>query len=145
MTFPMPALSPPATSPSIFVSEKSSDGSRAAFSLKAVGMEYESDPTDSDHESIYDAGAGPSSALLEQSVECCIVATFTKELGIPCWNPDCSQWYPVPDPSTVPYPSRESGPPVALHRALVQAECTAPLMEIHPDRTMTFVLHPRRP
>ena len=52
-------------------------------------MEYDSDPSDSDDESMYDAGAGPLPDPMEDSVGCCIVATFSKELGIPRENPDC--------------------------------------------------------
>ena len=70
--------------PRSFLSGKSLDGSRAAFSLGTVGMENESDPPDSDDESIYDPAAGPSPNPVEDNLEFCIVATFTKELGIPC-------------------------------------------------------------
>ena len=44
-------------------------------------------------------------------MECCIVATFTDESGIPCQNPDCHRYIPNPHPSSIPDPSRESGPP----------------------------------
>ena len=84
------------------------DGSRAAFSLEAIGKEYESNPPDSDDESICDLDDpdGP-----EDGVECCIVATFSEELGISCQNPDCPRYIPIPHPSSVPERSRESGPP----------------------------------
>ena len=88
------------------------DGSRGAFSLEAsysaIGMEYESDPPDSDDESICDLDDPDGS---EDGVECCIVATFSEELGIPCQNPDCPRYIPIPHPNSVPDPSRESGPP----------------------------------
>ena len=88
------------------------NGSRGAFSLEAsysaVGMKYESDPPDSDDESICDLDDPDGQ---EDGVECCIVATFSEELGIPCKNPDCPRYIPIPDPSSVPDPSRESGPP----------------------------------
>ena len=74
-------------------------------------MEYESDPTDSDDESMCGLVGNPSPHRLEESVECCIVATFTQELGIPCQNPDCPTYQPIPHPSSIPDPSRESGPP----------------------------------
>ena len=47
-------------------------------------MEYESDAPDSDDGSIcnLDYPDGP-----EDDVECCIVATFSEELGIPCQKP----------------------------------------------------------
>ena len=51
-------------------------------------MEYESDPPDSDDESIGRLGWNPSPDPLEDSVDCCIFATFTEESGIPCQNPD---------------------------------------------------------
>ena len=73
-------------------------------------MEYESDPPDSDDESICGLGWNPSPDPLEDSVECCIVATFTEELGIPCQNPDCHRYQPIPHPSSIPFPSKESGP-----------------------------------
>ena len=71
-------------------------------------MEYESDPPDSDDECICDLDDpdGP-----EDGVECCILATFSEELGIPCQNPDCPMYIPIPHPSSVPDPSRESGTP----------------------------------
>ena len=71
-------------------------------------MEYESDPADSDDESICDLDHPDGS---EDGVECCIVATFSEELGIPCQNPDCPRYIPIPHPSSVPDPSLESGPP----------------------------------
>ena len=101
---------PSGYAPRSFLSGKSLDGSRAAFSLEVEGMEYESDPPDSDDESIY-TGAGPLSDSPEDSRECCLVATFTEELGIPCQNPDCPQYNPIPHPNSVLDPSRESGPP----------------------------------
>ena len=67
-------------------------------------MEYESDPPDSDDD--LDDPHGP-----EDDVECRIVATFSEELGIPCQNPDCPRYIPIPHPSSVTDPSRESGPP----------------------------------
>ena len=101
--FPHAAAEPPS-----FLKENSLDGSRGAFSFEAVGMEYQSDPRDSDDESIclLDDPEGP-----EDSVECCIVGTFSEQLGIPCQNPDCPMYIPIPHPSTVPDSSRESGPP----------------------------------
>ena len=74
-------------------------------------MEYESDPLDSDDESIGRLGGNPSPDALEDSVEWCIVATFTEESGIPCQNPDCPRYIPIPHPSSIPDPSQESGPP----------------------------------
>ena len=74
-------------------------------------MEYESDPPDSDDESICRLGGNPPPDPLEYSVECCIVATFTEESGIPCQNLDCPRYIPIPHPSTIADPSRESGPP----------------------------------
>ena len=65
-------------------------------------MEYESDPPDSDDESICDLDDPDGS---EDGVECCIVATFSEELGIPCQNPDCPRYIPIPHPSSVPDPS----------------------------------------
>ena len=62
-----------------FLSGKSLDGSRAAFSLKALGMQYESDPRESDDGSICNLGGCPSPDPLQDSVHCCIVATFTKD------------------------------------------------------------------
>ena len=59
-------------------------------------MEYESDPPDSDEESICDLDDPDGS---EDGVECCIVATFSEELGIPCQNPDCPRYIPIPHPS----------------------------------------------
>ena len=99
---------PSGYAPRSFVKENSLDGSRGAFSFDAVGMEYESDPPDRDDESICDLDdpEGP-----EDSVECCIVATFSEELWIPCQNPDCPMYIPIPHPTSVPDPSRESGPP----------------------------------
>ena len=93
-----------------FLSGKSLDGSRGAFSLEAEGVEYESDPPDSDDESTYDRGVGQWLHPLEDSVECWIVETSTKELGIPCQNPDCPQYHPDMGYS-IPDPGRESGPP----------------------------------
>ena len=78
---------------------------------QAVGMEYESDPPDSDDESICGLGGHPSPDPLKDSVECCIVATFTEELGIPCQNPDCRRYQSIAHPSSIPDPSRESGAP----------------------------------
>ena len=75
---------PSGYAPRSFLSGKSLDGSRAAFSLEAVGKEYESDPLDSDDESICNLRGCPSPHPLEDNAECCIVATFTRELGIPC-------------------------------------------------------------
>ena len=65
-------------------------------------MEYESDPPDSDDEYIcnLDHPEGP-----EDSVECCIVATFSEELGIPCQDPDCPMYIPIPHSNSVPDPS----------------------------------------
>ena len=74
---------PSSYAPRSFLSGKSVDGSRADFSLEALGMEYESSPPDSDDESICNLGGCPSPDPLQDSVECCIVATFTKELGNP--------------------------------------------------------------
>ena len=78
---------------------------------RAVRMEYECDPPDSDAESTCRLGGNASPDPLEDSVECCIVATFTEELGIPCQNPDCPRYIPIPQPSSIPDPSRESRPP----------------------------------
>ena len=85
--FPHAGPEPSGYAPRSFLKGNSLDGSTAAFSFEAVGMEYESDPPDSDDESICDLDdpEGP-----EDSVECCIVATFSEELGIPCQNPDCA-------------------------------------------------------
>ena len=91
-----------------FLKGNSLDGSRGAFSLEAIGMEYESDPPDSDDESICDLD-DPDAP--EDSVECCIVVTFSEELATPCQNRDCPMSIPIPHPSSVPDPSRESGPP----------------------------------
>ena len=83
--FPRAGPEPSGQAPRSFLKGNSLDGSRAAFSLEAsysvIGMEYESDPPDSDNESICDLDDpdGP-----EDGVECCIVATFSEELGIPC-------------------------------------------------------------
>ena len=44
-------------------------------------------------------------------MECCIVATFTEELGIPGQNPDCPKYHPIPHPCSIPDTSAESGPP----------------------------------
>ena len=74
-------------------------------------MEYESDAPDSDDESIGRLGGNPSPDPLEDSLECCIVATFTEESGIPSQNTDCPRYIPIPHPSSIPVPSRESGPP----------------------------------
>ena len=87
------------------------DGSRAAFSIEALGLESESDPPDSEDESICRLGGNPSPGPLEESVECCIVANFIEESGIPCQNPDCPRYQPIPPTSSIPDPSRESGPP----------------------------------
>ena len=105
--FPHAGPEPSGQAPRSFLKGNSLDGSRGALSFEAVGMEYESDPPDSDDESICDLDdpEGP-----EHSVECCIVATFSEELGIPCQNPDCRMYIPIPHPSSVPDPSRESGP-----------------------------------
>ena len=73
---------PSGYAPRSFLSKKSLDGSRAAFRLEAVGMEYESDPPYSDDESICRPGGNPSPNPVKDSVECCIVATLTEELGI---------------------------------------------------------------
>ena len=91
------------TLPSI-LSGKFLDGSRGTFSFKAEGMQHTCDPPKIDDESIYDLGGGSSAGPMEDSVECCIVATFTDELGIPCHNPDCPKYtpdmgYTSPDPS----------------------------------------------
>ena len=94
-----------------FLKGNSLDGSRAAFSFEAVGMEYESDPPDSDNESIGRLGGNPSPDPLEDSVECCTAATCTEESGIPSLNPDCPGYIPIPHPSSIPDPSPESGPP----------------------------------
>ena len=51
---------PSGYAPRSFLSGNSLDGSRAAFSFEAVGMEYESDPPDSDDESICRLGGKPS-------------------------------------------------------------------------------------
>ena len=91
-----------------FLKGNTLDGGRAAFSLQVIGMEYESDPPESDDEGICDLD-GPECS--EDGVECCIVATFSEELGIPCQNPDCPRYIPIPHPSAVPDPSRESRPP----------------------------------
>ena len=110
--FPHAGPEPSGQAPRSFLKGNSLDGSRAAFSLEAsysvIGMEYESDPPDSDNESICDLDDpdGP-----EDGVECCIVATFSEELGIPCQNLDCPRYIPIPHPSSVPDPSQESGPP----------------------------------
>ena len=110
--FPHAGPEPSGHAPRSFLKGNSLDGSRGAFSLEAsysaIGMEYESDPPDSDDESMCDLDDpdGP-----EDGVECCIVATFSEELGIPCQNPDCPRYIPIPHPSSVPDPSRESGPP----------------------------------
>ena len=106
--FPHAGPEPSGQAPRSFLKGNSLDGSRAAFSLKAIGMEYESDPPDSDDESICDPDDPDGS---EYGVECCIVATFSEELGIPCQNPDCPRCIPIPHPSSVPDPSRESRPP----------------------------------
>ena len=102
---------PSGYAPRSFLKGNSLDGSRVAFSFEAVGMEYESDPPDSDDESICGLGGNASPDRLKDSVECCIVATFTEEFGIPCQNPDCSRYQPIPHPSSIPDRSRESGPP----------------------------------
>ena len=73
-------------------------------------MEYESDPQDGDDETFSRLGGNPSRDPLEDSVECCIVATFTTDLGIGFQNPDCLQHYLIPQPSSVPVPSGEAGP-----------------------------------
>ena len=44
-------------------------------------------------------------------MQCCIVGTFTEELGSPCQNPDCPKHHAIPHPGSIPDPSRESGPP----------------------------------
>ena len=44
-------------------------------------------------------------------MECCIVATFTVESGIPCQKPDCRRYIPIAHPSSIPDPIQESGPP----------------------------------
>ena len=109
--FPHAGPEPSGHAPRSFLKGNSLDGSRGAFSLEAsysaIGMEYESDQPDSDDESICDLDDpdGP-----EDGVECCIVATFSEELGIPCQNPDCPRYILIPHPSSVPDPSRESGP-----------------------------------
>ena len=108
---PHAGLEPSGYTPRSFVKGNSLDGSRGAFSFEAVGMKYESDPPDSDDESICRLGGNPSPDRLEDSVECCIVATFTEESGIPCQNPDCPRYQSIPHPSSIPDPSRESGPP----------------------------------
>ena len=87
------------------------EGSRAAFCFEAVGIEYESDPPDSDDESTCGLCANPSPDPLEDRVECCIVATFNEESGIPCQNPDWPRYQSIPHPSSMSDPSRESGPP----------------------------------
>ena len=69
---------PSSYAPWSFLKGNSLDGSRAAFSFNAAGMEYESDPPDSDDESICRLGGNPSPDPLEDSVECCIVATVTE-------------------------------------------------------------------
>ena len=74
-------------------------------------MEYEYDPPDSGDGSICKKGGNQSPDPLEDSVECCIVAKFTEESGIPCQNPDCPRYISIPHPSSIPDPSRESGPP----------------------------------
>ena len=101
---------PPGYAPRSFLSGNSLDGSRAVFSFEAVGMEYESDPRDSDDDSIFRLGGNPSPDPLEDSVECCIVATFTEELGIPCENPDCPRYQRIRSPNSIPDLSQESGP-----------------------------------
>ena len=102
---------PSGYAPRSFLKGNSLDGSRAPFSFEAVGMEYESGPRDSDDESICGLGGNPSPDPLEDSAVCCIVATFTEELGIPCQNPDCRRYQSIAHPSSIPDPSRESGPP----------------------------------
>ena len=92
--FPHAGPEPSGQAPRSFLKGNSLDGSRGAFSLEAIGMEYESDPPDSD----------------DESVECCIVATFSEELGSPCQNPDCPRYIPIPHPSSVPDPSQKTGP-----------------------------------
>ena len=84
--FPHAGPEPSGQAPRSFLKENTLDGSRGAFSLVAIGMEYESGPPDSDNESSCDLDDpdGP-----EDCVECCIVATFFQELEIPCQNPDC--------------------------------------------------------
>ena len=63
--------------PRSFLKGNSLDDSRAAFSLEAIGMEYESDPPDSDDESICDLDDPDGS---EDGVECCMVATFCRRV-----------------------------------------------------------------
>ena len=106
--FPHAGLEPSGHAPRSFLKGNSLDGSRAAFSLEVIGMEYESNPPNSDDESICDVDDPDGS---EDGVECCIVTTFSKELGIPYQNPDCPRYIPIPHPSSVPDPSRKSGPP----------------------------------
>ena len=105
--FPIAGPEPSGYAPRSFLKGNSLDGSRGAFSFEAVRMEYESDPPDSDYESIceLDDPEGP-----EDSVECFAVATASEELGIPCQISDCPMYIPIPHPSSVPNPSRESGP-----------------------------------
>ena len=81
--FPHAGPQPSGYAPWSFRKGNSLDGSRTAFSFEAVGMEYESAPPDSDDESICRLGGSPSPHPLEDSVECCIVAPFTEESGIP--------------------------------------------------------------
>ena len=71
----------------------------------------ESDPPDSDDESICGLDGNPTPEPPEDVVECCIVATFSEESGIPCQNPECPRYIPIPHPSSVRDPSRESGSP----------------------------------
>ena len=130
--------------PRSFLSGKSLDGSRGAFSLEAEGMEYESDPPDIDDESIHDPGAGPLLDPLEDSVECCIVATSLKSWGFLVRTLIAlSTTLTWRTQSLIP--AENPGPPVAHHRALAQAECTTPLAEVHAVRAMTFAFHPRKP
>ena len=109
--FPHAGSEPYGYAPWSFLEGNSLDGSRGAFSFEGVGMEYEYDPPDSDDDSICRLFGNRSPDPLENSVECCIVATFAEESGIPCRNPDCPRYIPIPHPSSIPYPCRESGPP----------------------------------
>ena len=93
---------PSSYAPRSFLKGNSLDGSKGALSFEAVGMEYESSPLDSDDESICGLGGNQLPDQLEDSVECCIVATCAAEVGIPCQNPDCPKYQPIPHPSSIP-------------------------------------------
>ena len=56
-------------------------------------------------------GVNQSPDPLQDITECCIVANLTEGPGIYCQNPDCPRYKPIPQPSSIPDRSRESGLP----------------------------------